>query len=308
MAGSGPAVVLLHGIGDNSESWLGVMGELAKDHLVIAPDLLGHGESDKPRADYSVAAYANGLRDLLEVLGIERATIVGHSLGGGVAAQFAYQYPNRCERLVLVATGGAGKEVSALLRLAAAPLAEFVLPLMKWPIGRLTARVAVGALALTPSNLAVDADEVQRIFERMPDGRARGAFTRTLRAVVDERGQVVTMLDRTYLAADVPTLIAWGERDAIIPVAHAHRAHDKMVGSQLSIYPGAGHFPHHTDPERFVDELRSFIATTQPSVYDERRFRRLLRNGLQGPPMNPQLRSVGDETPVIEFETQASLF
>lgn len=82
MAGSGPAILLIHGIGDSSATWADLIPELARNHTVIAPDLLGHGASDKPRADYSVAAYANGIRDLLGVLGIERATLVGHSLGG----------------------------------------------------------------------------------------------------------------------------------------------------------------------------------------------------------------------------------
>ncbi len=288
LAGSGPPVLLLHGIGDHSGSWLGVMKELARDHTVLAPDLLGHGASDKPRADYSVAAYANGMRDLMEVLGIDRATIVGHSLGGGVAAQLSYQFPDRCERLVLVATGGVGREVSPILRVAAAPLAEFVLPVMKWPLGRLAGRLAVGLLRLTPTDLAVDADEVHRIFEQMPDGQARGAFTRTLRSVVDERGQVVTMLDRTYLAREVPVLLVWGDRDAIIPVAHGHRAHEALPGSRLSVVEGAGHFPHHFDEERFVAEFREFMATTKPARHDPRRFRRLLRSGRPHVPAEAQ--------------------
>jgi pimeloyl-ACP methyl ester carboxylesterase len=95
LAGSGPPVVLVHGIGDSSGTWKPIISALARRHLVIAPDLLGHGSSDKPRADYSVAAYANGVRDLLGVLGVERATLIGHSLGGGVAMQFAYQFPER---------------------------------------------------------------------------------------------------------------------------------------------------------------------------------------------------------------------
>ena len=113
-----PALLLIHGIGDSSDTWRPVLQALARTHTVIAPDLLGHGRSEKPRADYSVAAYANGMRDLLSVLEIDRVTVVGHSLGGGVAAQFAYQFPDRCERLVLVDSGGVGRSVSPLLRLA----------------------------------------------------------------------------------------------------------------------------------------------------------------------------------------------
>src|SRR6476661_9908840 len=128
-AGDGPPLLLLHGIANNCETWAEVIPRLAESHTVIAPDLLGHGESDKPRGDYSIAAYANGLRDLTSVLDIEQATIVGHSLGGGIALQFAYQFPERCERLVLVGSGGLGPEVHPLLRAAAAPGAELGLSL-----------------------------------------------------------------------------------------------------------------------------------------------------------------------------------
>src|SRR3712207_2215962 len=124
-AGEGPALLLLHGIGNNCQTWAGVIGRLAESHTVIAPDLLGHGASDKPRGDYSIAAYANSMRDLLTVLDIEQVTVVGHSLGGGVALQFAYQFPERCQRLALAGSGGLGAAVSA--RLAAAPLARAVL-------------------------------------------------------------------------------------------------------------------------------------------------------------------------------------
>src|SRR5256885_6196729 len=127
MAGEGPAIVLVHGLAGSSTTWRAVMPALAERYLVIAPDLLGHGESAKPRGDYSLGAHASGIRDLLVALGVERATFVGHSLGGGVAMQLAYQFPQRCERLVLVASGGLGKEVNALLRAVALPGSEYVL-------------------------------------------------------------------------------------------------------------------------------------------------------------------------------------
>src|ERR1700704_2225376 len=121
VAGSGPAILLIHGIGDNSTTWSTVQSKLAQRFTVIAVDLLGHGQSDKPRADYSVAAYANGMRDLLSVLDIERATVVGHSLGGGVAMQFAYQFPHLVERLALTGAGGVTKTSNLLLHLRALP-------------------------------------------------------------------------------------------------------------------------------------------------------------------------------------------
>lgn len=276
--GSGPALLLLHGIGDSSEAWLPVLPALAEHYTVIAPDLLGHGQSDKPRADYSAAAYANGMRDLLDVLGVERATIVGHSLGGGVAAQMVYQYPQRCERLVLVAPGGVGREVTPLLRFLAAPYAEVVLPPLRLPGSRQVARVVTTAMRLSGTNLGRDAHQVLRIFEGLPRSESQFAFTRTLRSVVDWRGQVVTMLDRAYLAEGVPVLIVWGDRDGVIPVAHAARAHEAMPGSRLEIFAGAGHFPHHCFPDRFVEVLDEFMATTTAARHDAGTLRRRLRH------------------------------
>jgi pimeloyl-ACP methyl ester carboxylesterase len=278
VAGDGAeALLLLHGIGDSSASWAPLMPALAERYTVVAPDLLGHGQSAKPRADYSVGGYANGMRDLLEILGIERATVVGHSLGGGVAAQFAYQYPERCERLVLVATGGVARAVTPLLRLASAPFAEVMFPLMQLPPARLTGRLALRFLELIDDDLGVDADELERVFDALPDAAARVAFTRTLRSVVDWRGQVVTLRDRCYLAASMPILIVWGDRDGVIPVHHAHAAHAAMPSSRLTIFEGAGHFPHHADPDRFVDELHDFLDTTEPLAYEAERWRALLR-------------------------------
>src|SRR4029453_16572470 len=242
-AGTGPVLLLVHGIGDSSESWLPVMAALARHHTVIAPDLLGHGASDKPRADYAVAAYANGMRDLLDVLGIDAATLVGHSLGGGVAAQFAYQFPERCERLVLVASGGAGRDVSPLLRLASAPLADVFLAPFRWPLAQPLVRTALAVLGRLDDDLGRDRAHVSRILAGLPDGAARGVFTRALRWVVDWRGQVVTLLDRCYLVDAVPALVVWGDRDGVIPVHHGRQAHEALPASRLELFAGAGHFP-----------------------------------------------------------------
>ncbi len=279
MMGEGPPIVLIHGIGDSSASWVPIMSRLAETNTVIAPDLLGHGNSDKPRADYSAAAYANGMRDLMEFLGIDRATVVGHSLGGGVAAQVAYQYPDRVERLVLVSSGGVGREVSPLLRLCAAPMSDALLIPVRLPLGRLGISFALNALKAVGHDLGRDADELKRVFESLPDGSTRGAFTRTLRSVVDWRGQVVTMLDRCYLVEKMPVLILWGEHDGVIPVSHAHVAHLALPSSELVVFEEAGHFPHHTDPDRFLAVLRTFIDTTEPAVHERDSWRALLREG-----------------------------
>jgi len=277
-AGRGSPVLLVHGIGDSSASWLPVLPGLARRHTVIAPDLLGHGHSDKPRGDYSIGGFACGMRDLLTVLGIERVTVVGHSLGGGVAMQFAYQFPERCERLVLVGTGGVGPQVSPLLRLAAAPGGEALLALVGlWP-ARLAGLGAIGALRLLGTGLGRDSGEVSRVLDGLATSGARAAFLRTLRSAVDARGQAITMLDRCYLAQGMPTLIIWGARDAVIPVEHARIAHEAMPGSRLEIFPEAGHFPHHADPERFEAVLADFFATTRPASHTTRKWRSLLRS------------------------------
>ncbi len=278
-AGSGPALLLVHGIGDSSDTWRPVFEELARHHTVIAPDLLGHGRSEKPRADYSIAAYANGMRDLLSVLDVDRVTVVGHSLGGGVAAQFAYQFPERCERLVLVGSGGVGRTVSPLLRLAAVPGVEFLMPLFGLAPLRVASRVTFAMLRLLDTALGRDAEEVLAVFDALPNTAARQAILRTLRSGVDWRGQVITMLDRAYLAEGVPTKNIWGARDAIIPIGHGRKAHAALPGSDLEVFDEAGHFPHHTDPERFVAILRDFIAQTDPATFDADEWRERLRRG-----------------------------
>lgn len=277
--GDGPVLLLLHGIGDSSVAWAPLMPALGEHFTVIAPDLLGHGDSDKPRADYSVAAYANGVRDLLDVLGVDRATVVGHSLGGGVAAQAAYQYPDRVERLVLVSSGGVAREVTPFLRLLSAPYAELALPVSALPGAQVVARALAGVAKRTPLAIGRDADDLVRVFEGLPSGPARKSFTRTLRSVVDWRGQLVTMLDRCYLAAEMPSMLVWGDRDSVIPVEHGRLANEAMPGSRLEVFEGAGHFPHHAEPERFVDLLVDFVASTEPATYDHDRWLELLAEG-----------------------------
>ncbi|WP_375475900.1 alpha/beta fold hydrolase [uncultured Jatrophihabitans sp.] len=279
IAGAGPPVLLIHGIGDSSATWRTVLPQLARRHLVIAPDLLGHGASAKPRADYSTAAYANGMRDLLGVLGIDRVTLVGHSLGGGVAMQFAYQFPERTERMVLVSSGGAGRHVSPLLRTASLPGAQAALAALRLPGARSAVNAAIWLLERFDTGLGLDAPDLRRVVEALPDATARAAFIRTLRSVVDWRGQVVTMLDRCYLVRGMPTLLIWGDRDSVLPIGHAYQAYAAMPGSRLEVFEGAGHFPFRSDPNRFVDVLEDFLASTQPSEWGVEQWRELLRAG-----------------------------
>jgi pimeloyl-ACP methyl ester carboxylesterase len=283
IAGSGPALLLIHGIGDNSTTWSPVHAKLAQRYTVIAPDLLGHGLSDKPRADYSVAAYANGMRDLLGVLEIEHVTVVGHSLGGGVAMQFAYQFPQLVERLILVGAGGVTKDVNVALRIASLPFGGEALGLLRLPLvlpALQTAGHLVGKL-IGSTGLGRDLPDVLRILRDLPEPTASSAFTRTLRAVVDWRGQVVTMLDRCYLTESVPVQLIWGEQDVVIPVSHAQMAHAAMPGSHLEIFERSGHFPFHDDPDRFVEVVERFIESSAPAQYDQTALRELLRSGIQ---------------------------
>jgi pimeloyl-ACP methyl ester carboxylesterase len=258
------------------------MPVLARDYTVIAPDLLGHGQSDKPRADYSIAGYANAMRDLLSVLDIERVTVIGHSLGGGVAMQFAYQYPERCERMVLVSSGGIARAVSPFLRLAAAPNADLVLPLLRMCATRVLGYALFRVWRWLDTDLGRDSADLRQVFDALPDVASRRAFVRTLRAAVDWRGQHITMLDRCYLTAGMPTLLMWGTRDAIVPFRHARYAHAAMPNSQLEIFHDAGHYPHHHDPSRFVRVLRDFLDRTAPASYSNHEWRELLRRGREG--------------------------
>jgi len=293
MAGRGPAVLFLHGIGDDSSTWLDLLAALSGDYTVIAPDLLGHGASAKPRADYSVAAYACGMRDLLTTLDIDRVTVVGHSLGGGVAMQFAYQFPERCERLVLVGSGGVGASVHPLLRLAAAPGAGLLMPLLGTPPVLAALRGFADLLrAADGFGLGPDIDYVLSRYVRLVEPSTRSAFLRTLRSVVDWRGQVVNMLDRCYLTEGIPTLLVWGTRDQVIPAGHALRAHRAMPGSRLVLFEDAGHFPYRSDPQRFLEILREFLTGTPAATYDRAGWGSLLRAGR--PPSLPDPEETQD--------------
>ncbi len=280
IAGSGPALLLIHGVGDHSETWSSVHAKLAQRFTVIAPDLLGHGQSDKPRADYSLAAFANGMRDLLTVLGIERATIVGHSLGGGIAAQFAYQYPHMVERIVLVSSGGVTKDVTPMLRLAAMPMGAESLAALRLPGAKRALKLAGFAAKtfLGSTKHGRDLSSGVELLARLADPAALSAFSRTVRSVVDGHGQVVSMLDRTYLMPGVPVQIIWGEDDMVIPSSHAHIAHDAMPESQLEIFEDSGHMPFHDHPDRFVEVVERFIDSTAPAQHSQERLGALMRN------------------------------
>ena len=269
-------MLLIHGMAGSSRTWRDVMPRLAERFTVVAPDLLGHGESAKPLGDYSLGAHASGLRDLLSALGIQKATLVGQSLGGGVAMQLAYQHPGVAERLVLVSSGGLGRDVSRLLRLFTLPGIEYVMPAL-FPTARPRARGrgrgpadALGDPRTAPGGdvaclrLALGGREPSRLREDAPGGR------RPRRA--DRVGQGPPLPRRSAL----PTMIVWGDRDPIIPVRHAHDAHELMPDSRLEVFENAGHFPHVEFPERFTAVLEDFLLTTEPHASGFEDFHEIL--------------------------------
>ncbi|GGO74652.1 alpha/beta fold hydrolase [Nocardioides deserti] len=281
--GTGPALLLLHGLGCSHTTWEPVIDLLARRYTVIAPDLLGHGQSDKPRADYSLGGFANGMRDLLTVLGIEQVTVVGHSFGGGVAMQFAYQYPERTERLVLVASGGLGPEVTPAIRAVTTPGFHQVMGVLTLPGIRHVGKKGMQLMGALPSRHARDLGEMAEIYDSFKDPAARHAIRHVVRGVVDWKGQVVTMADRAYLTQEMPMAVVWGRDDTVIPVQHAGRAGELAPRSRVEIIPNAGHFPHKDHPERFAKLLHDFIKTSQPASYDRERVRQLLVDGRAEP-------------------------
>ncbi len=259
----GPVLLLLHGLLGSGANFGPALEELARSHRVVAPDLLGHGASEKPPGDYSLGAFASQARDLLVLLGVESATVVGHSLGGGVALQFAHQFPALVERLVLVDSGGLGRDVTPALRAVALPGAEWVLPAVfnRWT--RAAGREVLRPLQRwTPPGTA----QVVSGLDTLADADARAAFVLTARAVLDRGGQRVSAADRLYLTDALPVLLVWGEKDTVIPVRHAHDLHAQLTGSRLEVFPGAGHFPQVDDPGRFAAVVSEFLRSTADQV------------------------------------------
>ncbi|MEI2716132.1 MAG: alpha/beta hydrolase [Candidatus Nanopelagicales bacterium] len=300
MAGQGPALLLLHGIGMNHKTWLPVLPQLARSFTVIAPDLLGHGESDKPRADYSIGGYANGMRDLLTYLDIPSVTVVGNSLGGGIAMQFAYQFPEMTERIVLVASGGLGRSVNPVIKALTVPGAGIALAAVSAPPVRPVVRATMSGLAASGLPWTEDLPGLAEAYEALADRRSRVAFRHVLRAAADWKGQVITMIDRAYLARSVPTMVVWGDRDLVIPVKHAYSAHELLPGSRLEIFRGSGHLPHEDDPDRFARELTDFVMDTPAATYERDGFRQLLRSG-----HNPRHADVDDRVVRLPEQTDA---
>ena len=259
--GQGEPLLLIHGMAGSSQTWRAILPQLAKKYRVIAPDLLGHGRSSKPRTDYSLGAFAVGLRDLLDELGVKSATVVGHSLGGGIAMQFLYQHPDYCRRLVLISSGGLGPDVGWILRLLAAPGAELFMPVIA-PPPVLRAGNSVRSWLTSLGLRSPRGAEIWNAYSSFSDRQTRDAFLRTLRSVVDYRGQSVSALNRLSLRHDLPVLAIWGAEDTIIPVDHAYAALRNRPDSRLEVIPGVGHFAQVEAPTEVVDLIDDFVSTT----------------------------------------------
>jgi len=271
-AGEGPVVLLVHGLLDSSLTWRKLAPVLALGHTVIAPDLLGHGDSDGPTGvDYSLGGHAGMLRDLLDALGHERVTLVGHSLGGGVAMSFAYHYPERVDRLALVSSGGLGRGVSPALRAATLPGAGAVMRTVGARPVVAAGRGVAGGLALVrlrrPARITVD---VVRTLERLGDSGRRGAFLNTVRAVIDGHGQKVSAMDKLpRIGGTVPVLVVWGTHDRVIPVAHAELVRQALPHAEVLLLDGIGHTPQLSQPLFVGERLAAWMRGADPEVESE---------------------------------------
>lgn len=260
-------ILLIHGMAGSSRTWRAMIPRLEKRYHVIAPDLPGHGESSLNFDDYSLGAMASALRDLLVAKDVSRCTVIGQSLGGGVAMQFVYQYPEYCERIALIGSGGLGKEVNLVLRMLAVPGAELMLAGAAAPVfvnagdamRRFLAGKGVRAEAMAESWAA---------YESLGEPGHRKTFFKTLRAVVDGRGQAVSAHNRLHLAGQLPFQMIWGDKDPIIPVAHAYETHEALPGSRLAIVEGTGHYPHVEKPAEVERILVEFMETTEPGTIE----------------------------------------
>jgi pimeloyl-ACP methyl ester carboxylesterase len=282
--GTAPVLLLLHGLACNRHTWKTVWDRLGRSYTLLAPDLLGHGESDKPRGDYSVGGYANGMRDLLTVLGIDKVTVVGHSFGGGVAMQFAYQFPERTERLILVDPGGLGREVTVAIRLLALPGYDALLRVLTAPgIRHLNATMMRTLHRHLRHPATRDLAEVADILEDFRHPGNRHAIHRLVGAAIDLRGQVISMRDRAYLTEAMPLMVMWGEEDKVIPSHQLDIVAELAPAARTVLFHDSGHFPHKDHPEQFCTLVEDFMATTSPATYSRAKWRRMLKAGWVAP-------------------------
>lgn len=270
-AGDGPPVVLVHGLLGSHESWAGQIERLSEKYRVIAPDLFGHGSSDKPSGDYSLSSHAATIRDLMDHLDIDSAPMVGHSLGGGIVMQATYLFPERVDRLALVSSGGLGTEVSLLLKAATLPGSELVLPVLASDWVRRNTETIVGKLGSwgLPVRPGASMAETWRSFKTVADKGSREAFLASTRAVVGPRGQTVSAKQHFEKFDSLPSLLIWGGKDRMIPASHADNIRREIPNSRVEIFSSAGHFPQLDEPDLFFGILDEFLAANAADTSGE---------------------------------------
>jgi pimeloyl-ACP methyl ester carboxylesterase len=256
--GDGPPVVLLHGLGDSHDTWSRVVPALARCRRVLVPDLPGHGFSERPDASYTLEWHSRVLWAWLKRLRLGQIDLVGHSYGGGIAQCMLLEHGSRIRKLVLVSAGGLGRDVSFILRLAGAVplLVERLGQPFMGPGTRMALRAARG---LYPP------DEVERLSVMNGSPGSARAFARSVRDVIDWRGQRRCFLDRAHQICALPQVaLFWGERDPVIPIAHAIDAAALLGGAALMRFPECGHFPHRERPDDFARALEAFLDAPLP--------------------------------------------
>ena len=269
-AGSGAPVLMIHGLISDRGTWDVEIAALADGHRIIAPDLFGHGASvgtadsdgDRYRTpnDYSLGGHAAALRDLLDELGLRRVTVVGHSLGGGIAMELAYLFPERVSGLVLVSSGGLGSDLSPALRAATLPGSEWVLPLIGSDWARFCGNTALSLMERVGLPwVSASTTAAWTGMATFSDAVKRSAFLATTRSMIGLRGQTISALPLLERLADRPVLVIWGGRDRLIPAAHAAAVKELLPASTIEIFARAGHFPHLDDPDRFHRVLSTFL-------------------------------------------------
>jgi pimeloyl-ACP methyl ester carboxylesterase len=250
-------VVALHGLNDCHLTWKRVAPLLGRDRRVLTPDLPGHGMSGRPDASYELRWYARTMARWMDSLGLDRVDVVGHSFGGGVAQSMLWECPERIRRLVLVSSGGLGSEVALVLRLASLP---YLVERLGQPFMGPFTRLALQALCnVMPEDYI---DDLSRMNAQ--EGSAR-AFARTVRDIIDWRGQRRTFYQSAHELGELPPMaLLWGNRDSIIPTTHATALTSFVEGVRLVLFEGCGHYPHQELPESFAHEVRTFLD--DPSV------------------------------------------
>lgn len=253
----GPAILLVHGLGGFIENWVYNIGPLAKSHRVYAMDLPGFGLSDKTPLTRDLKVLVRFIADFMEAFSIEKASLIGNSLGGGLVLQFAIDYPDKVDKLVLVDNAGMGRGVIADFKLCSLPL-----------IGELSVRTSRKGTAVLWRKIVYDSslvtpELVDLSFRLASQPGAKKALLAALRAGIDifgQRGDLVRQLLDSLKNIKKPVLVTWGDRDRIIPVAHARTAVEKIAGARLELFDRCGHMPQLEYPEKFNRLVLAFLA------------------------------------------------